>query len=279
MIYRPIQPPQLQPSLLGTHYRYQEYAPRVQLQHIVACYWSSTFEIEQDSFSNPNSNPPLYRIIPDGCVDIIFDLDASSVSQGAFVSALMPTYEVFTPTQNMNFLGIRMYMESVQAIIGCPIAELHGEVLLEQLWGRLAVDFFEQIVKAPDMWTRMDMIEQQLCRALYQYDIQPYAVHPLLSHSLQIMYASRGQIDMSSMVNEVHYSERTIRRIFKQELGISPKEILNIIRFQSVLQAMHRFPHYSMSELAISCGYYDQSHLINSFQRYYGLSPGQIVLT
>lgn len=39
---------------------------------------------------------------------------------------------------------------------------------------------------------------------------------------------------------------------------------------------MYRYPQYSLGELAVSGGYYDQSHLIHDFHRYYGLTPGQL---
>lgn len=272
MIYRPLQPPKLQSHLQNDYYHYQEYAPQSVLQSTVACYWSSTFQVNSTALTHTSA----YRIIPDGCIDIIFDLDAISVTQGAFVSSWMSTYEVFYPKESMNFFGIRMYVEAVQAIIGHPIADLNGQVLLEELWGHSAGNFWEQVVCASDTTIRIHIIEQYLQQALYTYDIHPRSVHPLLSHSVQLIYANAGQIDLATLAHEVHYSERTIRRIFQQEFGIRPKEMIDIIRFQSVLQTMYRYPQFSMNELAIAYGYYDQSHFINSFQRYYGLSPGQL---
>lgn len=272
MIYRPIQPPKLQAHLLNSYYDYQEYAPRPALQNTVVCYWSSTFRVHSSTLSDAS----VYRIIPDGCIDIIFDMDALSATQGVFVSSWMSTYEVFYPKHSMNFFGIRMYIEAVQAILGYPIADLRGQMLLEELWGYSTGDFWEQVLDAPNIKTRIDRIEQRLQQVLYTYDIHSRSIHPLLSASLQLMYAQRGQMDVATLAHEVHYSERTIRRIFRQELGIRPKEVLDIIRFQSVLQTMYYFPQLHMSELATFYGYYDQSHLINSFQRYYGLSPNQL---
>lgn len=272
MIYHPLQPPMLQSHLQNNHYYYEEYAPQPLLQSTVACYWSSTFQLSSTTLSTPFA----YRIIPDGCIDIIFDLDALSVTQGAFVSSWMSTYDVFYPKQSMNFFGIRMYVEAVQAIVGYPIADLHGQIWLEELWGHSASYFWEQVVCASDNALRIDIIEQYLQQALYTYDIHPRPIHPLLSHSLPLMYACAGQIDLATLAQQVHYSERTVRRIFQQEFGIRPKEILDIIRFQSVLQKMYRYPQYSLGELAVSGGYYDQSHLIHDFHRYYGLTPGQL---
>lgn len=272
MIYRPLQPPKLQSHLQNDYYHYQEYAPQPVLQSTVACYWSSTFQVSSTTLPHTSA----YRIIPDGCIDIIFDLDAISVTQGAFVSSWMSTYEVFYPKESMNFFGIRMYIQSVQAIVGYPIADLQGQILLEELWGHSAGNFWEQVIGATDTAMRINIIEQYLQQALYTYDIHPRPVHPLLAHSLQLMYAYNGQMDLATLAQQVHYSERTVRRIFQQEFGIRPKEILDIIRFQSILQMMYRYPKCSLGELAISGGYYDQSHFIHHFQRYYGLSPGQL---
>ncbi|MFJ7725275.1 DUF6597 domain-containing transcriptional factor [Neobacillus sp. NPDC097160] len=95
-LFRPLQPPILQPEPFHSNYRYQEFLPSKILQPFIACYWTVEFHT-----SDTNK---LHRIVPDGCVDIIFDLKALSSSKGAFVTELMTEYEV--AFQSIERMGI-----------------------------------------------------------------------------------------------------------------------------------------------------------------------------
>jgi AraC-like DNA-binding protein len=89
------------------------------------------------------------------------------------------------------------------------------------------------------------------------------------------MYEYQGNLSISSLAERINYSERSIRRTFQEFLGINPKEFMNIIRFQNALRGMTESPK-RFTDLASTYGYYDQSHFIHHFKRYYGKLPTQI---
>ncbi|MFD1173329.1 helix-turn-helix domain-containing protein [Oceanobacillus picturae] len=66
------------------------------------------------------------------------------------------------------------------------------------------------------------------------------------------------------------------RRTFHKELGVSPKEISVIIRYQSLLQELYNSKQYRFTNIVTKYGYSDQSHFINQFKRYYGISPNKV---
>ncbi|WP_167372855.1 AraC family transcriptional regulator [Paenibacillus rhizosphaerae] len=47
---------------------------------------------------------------------------------------------------------------------------------------------------------------------------------------MQIIYHHKGNLSVTDLAEQAHSSERHLRRAFKQELGLSPKEMLGIIR-------------------------------------------------
>jgi len=98
----------------------------------------------------------------------------------------------------------------------------------------------------------------------------------LLQTSLQYMYVSRGMVSMSSLADLLGYSDRNIRRGFQKELRVCPKELSDIIRFQSLLRELNNGSQSHFADVAVKYGYYDQAHLINQFKRYYGLTPNQV---
>ncbi|MFP3514334.1 DUF6597 domain-containing transcriptional factor, partial [Peribacillus sp. SIMBA_075] len=66
------------------------------------------------------------RVIPDGCVDIIFDLKTTSASKGAFVSGLMRTFELMPIMGHQSLLGIRFYSETAHLFLRNPISMING---------------------------------------------------------------------------------------------------------------------------------------------------------
>jgi transcriptional regulator GlxA family with amidase domain len=67
-------------------------------------------------------------------------------------------------------------------------------------------------------------------------------------------------------------SPRTLQRRFTVHVGISPKLLARIRRFQRVLSAWREDPG-SLARVAVECGYFDQSHLIRDFRDFAGAAP------
>jgi AraC-like DNA-binding protein len=225
-VYLPLQPPTLQNELLVSNYRYREFLPSKGLESYVACYWTV------DTFASDKNH--LHRIIPDGCVDIIFDLKAPSNSKGAFVVGLMTTYETINLTTNYSLFGIRFFSDYARRFLRYPVSELIGyHVFLEEIWGSEAGFIVEEVKSANGISEMIDRVEFILLKFLLQNEPQS---DQLLQSSMQYMYASQGTITIRALAEKLNYSERNIRRTFQKELGVSPKEFSGIIRFQSLLQ-------------------------------------------
>lgn len=262
--FRPVQPPVLQKSPMAAYYR--EYAPCKSLEKYIACYWTS----ETGAVTSQQWN----RVIPDGCVDIIFDLKTSSSSEGAFVTGLMRTFELMPILGNQALFGIRFYSEMAHHFLRNPISALNGyHVYLEDLWGQDARRMVERVAEATEITDRIALIEERLLQCLAA---SPIRSDSLLMTSMQYIYAFGGSMTIGALAEKVNYSERNLRRVFQNELGVSPKELIRIIQFQSLLQELVRGTKASFTDVALQHGYYDQSHVIKNFKAYYGMSPRQI---
>ncbi|MGH9573217.1 MAG: helix-turn-helix domain-containing protein [Candidatus Acidiferrales bacterium] len=85
--------------------------------------------------------------------------------------------------------------------------------------------------------------------------------------------------------------QRRFIDLFAQNIGLTPKLLCRILRFQharrlaenrdrrrGALTASYREgAELDWAEVAIECGYYDQSHLIRDFQNLSGLSPSEYI--
>jgi AraC-like DNA-binding protein len=71
------------------------------------------------------------------------------------------------------------------------------------------------------------------------------------------------------------YSPRWIERLFNENIGSTPQEIIRITRFNRFLGRLRTGNFSNLASLAIECGYYDQSHLIHDFRRFSPHCPSE----
>lgn len=90
----------------------------------------------------------------------------------------------------------------------------------------------------------------------------------------QEVYESGGRIAVDELSCKYNISTRTLQRLFKLSLGITPKEFIKIVRFRQVLKRLQdSSSRESLLRIAFETGYYDHAHLTREFKRYAGLNP------
>lgn len=83
----------------------------------------------------------------------------------------------------------------------------------------------------------------------------------------------KGIIPINEITAETGYSERYINKLFQAYMGISPKTMEKMIRFQAAIHAMNKSPNISLTDLALGLGYFDQSHFTKDFTSHSGMTP------
>ena len=68
-------------------------------------------------------------------------------------------------------------------------------------------------------------------------------------------------------------SQRQLDRLFRQHLGVSPKVLSRVARFQRALNRLKTDPGCTLAAVAADCGYYDQPHFVRDFKRFSGVPP------
>ncbi|MBI3218504.1 MAG: helix-turn-helix transcriptional regulator [Bacteroidetes bacterium] len=72
-------------------------------------------------------------------------------------------------------------------------------------------------------------------------------------------------------------SERSLERRFKITIGISPKKLQRIARFEKALQLLEQAKYSQLVEIAYGLDYTDQSHFINDFRQFSDMTPYDFV--
>lgn len=81
---------------------------------------------------------------------------------------------------------------------------------------------------------------------------------------------SSNVIDLQSSFNK---SYRTIHRIYKDNLGIGPKDFLMMKRFRMSLEGFQSFQRKNKLGIEHNTEFSDQSHFIRNFKKYTGFTP------
>jgi AraC-like DNA-binding protein len=95
-----------------------------------------------------------------------------------------------------------------------------------------------------------------------------------LLEQVETIQKSKGQVKIEELASIHCTTVRQLERQFKHYLGITPKEFVNLVRYQNVKAAIEqRKPGQSLLSIAFDFGYYDHAHLTNHFRQYNGCVP------
>lgn len=167
--------------------------------------------------------------------------------------------------------GIQLALRpgAVRALFGVPAAELaEGSFELRDVVGGAAVDLRDQLHGTTSWQRRFDLVEQSLLARLRE----PRLPAPELAEAWRLISASRGTAPIREVAQVVGWSMRQLQQQFRAELGVSPKAVARVRRFErSVpLVSSARMP---LTDVALHCGWADHAHMNRDWRDLAGTSP------
>ena len=90
----------------------------------------------------------------------------------------------------------------------------------------------------------------------------------------QQIYQSFGTIQIAELAEQLNLSTRTLERQFAQEVGLSPKTLARVVRFDEANTRIRMNPAVSMADLTFELGFSDQAHLTREFKALSSITPG-----
>ena len=148
------------------------------------------------------------------------------------------------------------------------------ETSLEDIWGGSARSLRDQLAEASTPHAKFEALEAALLQRLRQG--RTAAPHRLVHHALSVLDSApsaSSTITVAELSRSIGISSRRLSQLFAQHVGVSPKLYARIRRFQQAVAQLHRGGDVPWAELALNCGYYDQSHFANDFRAFSGISP------
>ena len=258
-LYKPVQPTVKQSA---DNVTYSEFLPDIRLQDFIYCYW-------QLKTSTPLSEPFIYRVVADGCIDIFFELNNPKDN---FVMGFCKKFTEFPLDNSFHYIGVRFLPTMFPQLFRINASELSNR--------------FEQLGNVvPKVSTFIaDNFHHQLTTEQIQLIFDSYFINLVENTTFDNdsrLYNAIGKILQEfGVVNieqdlDTGISQRQLRRLFEFYIGDTAKTFAKVVRFQNILRAKPSLQSLRQNKLFFDVGYYDQAHFIKEFKNFYGVTPSK----
>lgn len=168
----------------------------------------------------------------------------------------------------------RLRPGTYEAALGVPATELIGRpIRLEDLWGSARTQRLrEQLAGESDTRAAIMLLERAISERALRTTVVG-ATPRFLRAALEGLQVS----GVTTVARELGISERHLRRVLQQALGVGPKTYARLKRFARALHAAQSGRAINWSAVAADAGYYDQAHLIADFRSIAGSTPQMLL--
>jgi AraC-like DNA-binding protein len=209
---------------------------------------------------------------------LIIDLDGWLDADGealpdAWIGGLddRPTIVGFGDTYGA--IDLKLSPLGAYTLTGLPLCELTGAcVPLRDVFGSDGDELAARLRALEDWDARFDVLESFLLRRMAEGP----APDPAVAWAWQRLCASQGAVRVEALAAELGCSRRYLRDGFHRQVGLPPKTVGRLLRFQHVRERVREAPA-RWSDVAHAAGYADQSHLNREFRELAGTTPSDFV--
>lgn len=158
-----------------------------------------------------------------------------------------------------------------RALLGAPARALvNSTVEAEAVMGSVATELRDRLQDDRSWPARFGSCDVVLSGLLRD---RPSELSDRLRAPWQLLVASGGTVGVSALADRVGWSRRYLARQFVSEFGLPPKALAKVIRFERACGLLRASRPLRLVDVALRCGYYDQSHLNRDFVALAGCSP------
>ena len=207
--------------------------------------------------------PDTIRVLPDGCMDLIWGSDGRPFVAGPDTQA-----HLYETRGDMAMTGIRFPPGLGPSVLGVPADALRDQrVGLDDLWRAAdARRLSDRLARAADPGMALEVFAATRLR------VSPPRESGRIREIVRLIRAGWRVADVAFAVD---LSERQLHRRSLEAFGYGPKTLARILRLNDALAAASG--GWPLADVAVRSGYADQSHLARDVRALTGVPLGTLV--
>jgi AraC-like DNA-binding protein len=210
-----------------------------------------------------NLGPPMRLTVP----------GAPDTDHYSFLAGMQDRHGAYTTPGGQRGIQIDITPLGAYTLFGVPMGRLANlSAGLDDLLGPCAGELVERLADAPGWPARFDLLDAFWLRRL---EIGP-APSAEVARAWHVLTASGGRTPVTALADEVGWSRKHLHHRFKEQVGLSPKVMGRVLRFERAVRLMAAGGR-SWADIAADCGYYDQAHLNREVRALAGCTPTELL--
>lgn len=247
---------------------YKTYPPSPKLSQYIRFHWILE-----------SAEPYTHYGMADVCPELIFhyhgqfeEIHYDGSHQVSFLSGISaPTGQTrtFQINQGFGMFGTYLYPHTLPLILDLSASELTNQMVdLESLVGAVGNELEDQIMNSASHQEMIRTVENFISKRLAKAKSMPPPVFAALNYIL----SAKETPKVKQLSKNFFLSERQLERQFQKFTGFNPKQFIRIARFHRAMKCYGN-SGLKLGDIALDCGYYDQSHFAHDFKQFSGLNP------
>ncbi|KAM3099834.1 DUF6597 domain-containing transcriptional factor [Phormidesmis sp. 146-12] len=259
---------------------YQTYQVRPPLSQFVELLWSREGE---------NLPKAQSRLLPIGSMELVinlhedkiplFDRDRRSAllcrrqpqigsTNGMMICGTHSESFIINNDSKISMMGVHFKPGGNAPFFTLPAGELHNQrISLNELWQGRATELRDRLLALPTVASRFEVLEQFLLMVM-----KPLDRHAAIAMALQ-EFRRDPTTRVSEVTDKIGFSTRHFNQLFRDQVGLTPKLFCRVRRLQQALDLASGKDQVDWADIAIACGYFDQSHFIHDFRTFANCTP------
>ncbi len=247
---------------------YMEFEPCDLLKPYIRCFWGTKQAIQQEA----KNDCTMGIVTPDTCMDITYTVDfTNNKISNCFCGIDDRTFinSKFHKESSIIFLfGIRFYAWGVPMFAEESMRDTKNAFFnVGYHFSRIKKAIEPILFEINDMYQLIPKVEKMLL-VNYNENHKNNNILQAIYHILQ----TKGKIQVSELRQELHFSERQLERLFGEYVGVTPKSMASMVRYQYLWNDIVYNRQFDTLDAVCKYGYSDQAHLYHDFKKYHSLN-------
>ncbi|MFZ1808381.1 MAG: helix-turn-helix domain-containing protein [Cyclobacteriaceae bacterium] len=227
--------------------------------------------------------PAFFKTIPNGKIECYlikkgeftkWDIESNSLTKSDRSGILPATNQtsIYCIPSNLICLNIKLNL----TVLSLPLFE--GVLTSPKNFG------MEQFISGPEQKKILSRIvyknpkiDVAALDAIIEHSVKGKSVDKKIVEVMQLIEdGATKSLKVTDLARDINMSEKTMERWIRKQFNLTPKELLQVIRFEKVSKQLKTQPNKRLAD-SLEFGYYDQSHFIKECRKITGYPPKEFV--